>query len=130
MSDEELQRSIESNQNVAGQADAEAYKMVFSVLNREVDYRIAPDFADRLVKMISSEVARKEARRDRIWLTLGICAMTIAFIYVFQTVDFEPGVGVFTFVSSYWGLLLFGAIMIVGLHTIEKYLLRDLHQRE
>lgn len=130
MMDEELQRNIENNENAGSQTDAEAYRMVFRVLNNEVDYKIAPDFADRLVKMISSEVARKEARRDRLWLTLGICAMTLSFIYAFQAVDFTPSVGVFTFVSSYWGLLLFGVIMIVGLHTIERYLLRDLHPRD
>jgi hypothetical protein len=127
--EEELQRSIETNDNTQDGVDATAYRMVFNVLKKETDFELSPAFADQLVSMLNSEIARKEARRDRWWLVLGLLGMVAALIYAFQSVNFSPRVGVFTFISGYWGLIVFGLVLVTALHFVDKYMLRKLHSR-
>jgi hypothetical protein len=127
--DGDLQSSIENNDNTSQGVDADAYRLVFGVLNKDTDFRLPPGFADRLVSMLDTEVARKESRRDRLWLIMGIVGMIGALVYAFLSVDFTPRFGVFTFVSVNWPLIIFGMALVTVLHLVDKFFLRKLHSR-
>ena len=111
-------------------------KIVSSALEKQSGFELSPDFADRVVLMIQQQATQKESQRDRLWLIAGIVTMIGALVYTLMKVEFiptlprievvkfSPGVGVFTFLSGYSGLVIFGIIFVVALHIIDKRLLR------
>lgn len=93
-------------------------------LEKEPEYDLPHGFADRVMAIIQRKAVEKEAKRDRLWLVLGLVGIAIAFVYAATAVQFKPGVGVFTFLSGYWGLILFGVLFVIALNVIDKRLLK------
>ncbi|HZY77936.1 MAG TPA: hypothetical protein VFE50_00340 [Cyclobacteriaceae bacterium] len=93
-------------------------------LEKEPEYELPHGFADRVMAAIQRKAAEKEAKRDRWWLVTGLIGMVAAFMYAVAAVQFKPGVGVFTFFSGYWGLILFGVLFVTALNVVDKRLLK------
>jgi hypothetical protein len=124
MSDEELQQNIEAGRNQDSSLEAEAYRKVFSALQREVDFTLSPSFINRVIQKIETQ-KNKEASRERWWFFGGLFIFLIGFVVAltqidFTSVDFKPGVGVYTFITGYKGLIVFGVLFILALNYIDK----------
>ncbi len=118
MTDEESQNRIEKG--IAGEGlDDQAYRRVFAVLKREPSYQLPPDFAAKVIR--SMQLAPQQyTTLEFIWLYTGLIAFVIAAgITIFLT-GFEINLGVLKFLSSYPGLIVFGALFILALQWIDK----------
>jgi hypothetical protein len=94
------------------------------VLETEPAYELPHGFADRVMGIIQRRVSEKEAKRDRLWLILGLTGILIAFVFAAVAVKFKPDAGIFTFLSGHWGLILFGILFVTALHVVDKRILR------
>ena len=99
-------------------------QIVSSALGKGAEFDLPPGFSDRVLNKIQQKILQREMRRDRLWLIVGIVSMLSMLIYAFTKVKFTPGVGVFTFLSGYWGLITFGALFVIALHIIDRRLLK------
>lgn len=125
--EEHLQQQIERGVAVTG-PEAEAYRSVFSALQREPSFTLPSNFADQVVQRVLAEAARKEALRDRWWFIAGgvvlAAALIVSLVLVNFKLAFKPGVGVFTFFAGYPGLVLFGLGFVLLLHFIDRKFIR------
>lgn len=120
MTEEQLQRNIEEGLPTKSDADALAYRKVFDALRKEPTYALPPGFARGVVERLLQLRARKEQKRDNLWLFLGVFFITIAMVVAIAVTDFNPNLGAFTFLNSYGGLLLFGVAFVLFLNWVEK----------
>lgn len=118
MTDEELQKQVEAGQ-ITGHEDDEAYRYVFTALKQEPAFHVSISFADRIL----AKLERKEEQRDFRWLAVGIFLSVIALV-VTLVVTKAWTIGVFSFVSGYQGLIVFGIAFILLLHWVDRKLLR------
>ncbi|MEI9919454.1 MAG: hypothetical protein WDO14_11700 [Bacteroidota bacterium] len=94
--------------------------VVSNALAKGSSFELPHDFADRVVMMIQQKAMQAEAKRDRLWLIVGIMSMIGALVFVFLTVEFKPTVGIFTFFKGYWGLVVFGVLFVTALHILDR----------
>ena len=57
------------------------------------------------------------------WLGLGIVSFAIAMVVAIAMTDFKLNFGVLKFISSYPGLIIFGALFILALQWLDKKLI-------
>jgi hypothetical protein len=123
MSDEELQKDIEAGGSLNSSMDAEAYQKVFKSLQREVDFTLPSAFTDRVIQKIELQ-EKRDASREQWWFFGGLFIFLIGFVVALTQIDFKPGVGVYTFIEGYKGLILFGIFFILVLNYIDKKFIR------
>jgi hypothetical protein len=121
LTDEELQNRIEKGQS-AEDPDASIYQRVFSALKKEPDFSLPTNFSDVVINRI--EVTKPQASNDNLWLGLGVFGFVLATVITIVLTGFTPGVGAFTFLSGYSGLLFFGVMFILALHFFDKKFIR------
>lgn len=117
--EEELQKQIE-NGLVSESDDARAYHRIFEALKKEPDFHVSLPFADRIVALIE----RKEEKRDYWWMAGGIFLIVVTLIVSLALTEIHWTTGVFTFVSGYSGLIIFGIAFILFLQWIDKKIIR------
>ena len=117
--EEELQKQIE-NGLVSESDDARAYQRIFEALKKEPDFHVSLPFADRIVALIE----RKEEKRDYWWMAGGIFLIVVTLIVSLALTEIHWTTGVFTFVSGYSGLIIFGISFIFLLQWIDKKIIR------
>lgn len=99
-------------------------QLVSKALENERSFDLPKGFADRVVAMAEARVVKKESGREIWWLVPGIISMLGAVVFAFTRVKFTASVGVFTFISGYWGLIVFGILFITALHFVDKLIIR------
>ncbi len=97
-------------------------KVINEVLKKEPPFELPYDFADRVVLKIQQKAVEQEAQNDRWWMLLGILSIVGALAFVFTQVSFKLGVGVFTFLKGYAGLVIFGVLFVIVLQIIDRIL--------
>jgi len=117
--EEELQIQIE-NGLVNESEDARAYQRVFEALSHEPDFHVSLPFADRVIVIIE----KKEERRDYWWMAAGIFLTVIALIVSLLLTSVNWTAGVFTFLSGYPGLVVFGGAFILLLQWIDRKVIK------
>jgi len=117
--EEELQIQIE-NGLVNESEDARAYQRVFEALGHEPDFHVSLPFADRVIVIIE----KKEERRDYWWMAAGILLTVIALIVSIVIIRPHWNAGVFTFISGYAGLAIFGVAFILLLNWVDKKVIK------
>lgn len=117
--EEELQNQIE-NGLVNESDDARAYQRVFDALKKEPDFHVSLPFADRLVALIEN----KEEKRDYWWMAGGIFLIVVTLIVTITLTEIHWSAGVFTFVSGYPGLVVFGVAFILLLQWVDKKVIK------
>lgn len=118
MTDEELQKQVEAGSH-AYDEDSEAYRHVFKALQHEPAFHVSLPFADRIL----ARIEKKEEQRDFRWLALGISLSVVALIITLALTKAWT-VGVFSFISGYPGLVIFGVAFIVLLQWVDKRVLQ------
>jgi len=118
--EEELQNQIEEGIRTHDSVDALAYQRVFNSLKKEPDFHVSLPFADRIITLIE----KREERKDFWWIAAGIFLTVIALIVALALTKVKWNTGAFTFVSEYYGLLLFGVAFILLLQWIDKKVVR------
>ncbi len=113
---EELQDLIEKGLFNEWDDEAQAYQRVYDVLKKEPDFHVSPPFADRIVAIIE----KKEENRAYWWMVAGIFLMVLALIVSFALTNTHWTAGVFTFISSYAGLVVFGVAFILLLQWVDR----------
>jgi hypothetical protein len=122
--EQEIQQNIERGIRQADDnADVKAYEKVFRALNRIPESSVSANFADRVITRIV-ERERKEERRDFVWFAIGLVLLLATFIGTIFYTGFTFELGFLEGMSRYSGLLLFGTIFILGLHWLDKRILR------
>ena len=119
--EEELQIQIERGLGTHDSEDALAYQRVFDSLKKEPNFHVSLPFADRLIALIE----KKEERRDYWWMAIGIFLSVIALIVVLVITKVNWTTGAFTFVSKYYGLVVFGIVFILLLQWIDKKIVKS-----
>lgn len=127
--DKDLQQKIADGTITDGSIDDRAYRTVFSAASREPSFQLPDSFANRVAAMAAKSIAQHETRRERWIYALGMLSIVAAFVAALATIDFSkfrfnPGVGVFTFVSANAGLVIFGVVFVAVLHLIDRFFLR------
>jgi len=117
--EEELQHQIE-NGLVNESDDARAYQRVFDALKKEPDFHVSLPFADRVLAIIE----KKEEQRDYWWMAAGIFLTVIALIVSLALTSAHWTAGVFTFLSGYPGLVVFGIAFILLLQWVDKKVIK------
>ena len=123
MSDEELQHKIEAGDQIDASADAQAYRSVFNSLHKEIEFSLPSSFENLVIQRIAARHA-KESYRDGWWFVGGIILFVIGFVVALVLIDFNPTVGVYTFITGYPGLIAFGAVFVLILNYIDKKYIR------
>jgi hypothetical protein len=123
MKDEELQQEIEKGKAANRSADAEAYRKVFSSLQREPDFFLHSDFEDLIIQRIAAQQA-KESSREGWWFLGGIALFVIGLIVTIALTDFKPTLGVYSFLKGYPGLVIFAFLFILTLNHIDRKFIR------
>jgi len=118
--EEELQNQIEQGLRTHDSDDALAYQRVFNSLKKEPDFHVSLPFADRIITLIE----KKEERKDFWWITAGIFLTVIALIVALAMTKVDWSTGAFTFVSEYYGLVLFGIAFVLLLQWVDKKVIR------
>lgn len=118
MKDEELQNKIEAGIPVQSD-DGEAYRHVFTALKQEPAFHVSLPFADRIM----AKIEKREEQRDFRWLAFGIFLSVIVLIVVLVITNAWT-VGVFSFISGYPGLIVFGIAFVLLLQWVDKKLVR------
>ncbi len=117
--EEELQNQIE-NGLVNESDDARAYQRVFDALKKEPDFHVSLPFADRILTLIE----KKEEKRDYWWMAAGIFLIIVTLIVTLVLTKIHWSIGVFTFVSGYPGLVVFGVAFILLLQWVDKKVIK------
>lgn len=117
--EEELQNQIE-NGLVNESDDARAYQRVFDALKKEPAFHVSLPFADRILTLIE----KKEEKRDYWWMAAGIFLIIVTLIVTLVLTKIHWSVGVFTFVSGYPGLVVFGVVFILLLQWVDKKVIK------
>jgi hypothetical protein len=118
--EQELQNDIEKGLAGDHTLDTKAYSLVFSALKKEPDYHVALPFADRIILFLE----KKEEKRDYWWMGVGIFLSVIALIVTLAITQTQWTAGVFTFLSGYSGLVVFGIAFILLLHWVDKRVIK------
>ncbi len=119
MNDQELQERVEKGSTPASE-DGRLYHTLFEALRREPAYTLPHGFADRVV----TAVRDKYTSRDMPWLVAGVTLFVIVLIIATIVTDFSMSIGVFTFLSSYAGLVTFAVLFILALQWIDRTWIR------
>jgi hypothetical protein len=117
--EEKLQHQIEKGL-VNESEDARAYQRVFDALKKEPDFHVSLPFADRIVALIE----KREEKRDYWWMAAGIFLTVIALIVSLALTSAHWSAGVFTFLSGYPGLVVFGIAFIILLQWVDKKVIK------
>src|SRR6478736_4211038 len=123
MKDEELQRQIEQGDKITTSADAEAYRKVFSSLQREPEFFLHSNFEDLVIQRIAAQHA-KESAREGWWFFGGIFLFIIGAIVAVALVDFNPTLGIYSFLKGYPGLVIFAILFIMALNYVDRKFIR------
>lgn len=118
MKDEELQKQVEIGLP-SQHEDGEAYRHLFKALKKEPAFHVSLPFADRVLARID----KKEEQRDFRWLAVGIFLSVIALVITLALTKAWT-IGVFSFISGYPGLIVFGIAFIVLLQWVDKRIIR------
>jgi hypothetical protein len=118
-SEEELQNLIEKGL-VNESDDARAYQRVFDALKKEPDFHVSLPFADRIIALIE----KKEEKRDYWWMAAGIFLIVVTLVVTLVLTRIHWTTGVFTFVSGYPGLVVFGVAFILMLQWVDKKVIK------
>jgi len=121
--DEELQRLAEAGELKGSNPDNKAYIKVFDALSQEPKFSLPSSFAQGVIQKIAVLEARRETRRDILWLIAGIVTFGIATIVCVVLTGFKFDSGAFTFLKNYGGLVFFGLALAVLFQFLEKKLL-------
>jgi hypothetical protein len=114
--EESLQGEIERGEFNEINDDGFAYKMVFEALKKEPEFHVSLPFADRII----SKIEKKEEQRIFRWMWFGIFCCVIAAGVAIALTDSMWSTGVFTFLSSYSGLVIFAVAFILLLQWVDK----------
>ncbi|GHN00217.1 hypothetical protein WSM22_17060 [Cytophagales bacterium WSM2-2] len=124
--DELIQIQVEEGSIPVG-VDAEAYRMVFSALKKEVDFKLPDDFASRVASL--AQAPAKKTDWDKIFLFGGLFAFAIAMIYAIAITKFTISAGAFLFLKDYSLLFALVIIVLISLQWLDKKLLRNIHSQ-
>lgn len=119
--DEELQNSAERGE-AGTSAEARAYRKVFDVLKKEPDFHVSLPFADRVLARMEAE--KSSTQRDYWWMAAGIFLAVTTVIITLALTKTTWTTGIFTFVSGYRGLLIFGVAFILILQWVDRKIVR------
>lgn len=121
--EEKLQEKIEANMGFDdGNADVQAYRQVFQVLDRPPRYTLPDAFAQNVLR----RVEQKEQRSLRVayaWLAAGIVLLLGACAAAVVLTGFTFEAGFLRGMADYKGLLAFGVAFVLFLHWLDKRLL-------
>ncbi len=118
--EEELQNQVEQGLAANNSEDAFAYQRVFNSLKKEPDFHVSLPFADRVVALIE----KREEQKDYWWLAAGLFLSVITLIVAIALTKVTWSAGAFTFVSDYYGLVLFGIVFILLLQWVDKRVIK------
>jgi hypothetical protein len=118
--EEELQRQIEKGLVNESNEDVRAYQYVFDALKKEPDFHVSLPFADRVVAVLE----KKDEKRDYYWMAAGISLIVVTLMISLALADIRWTTGVFTFISGYSGLIIFGIIFILLLQWLDKKIIK------
>jgi high-affinity K+ transport system ATPase subunit B len=119
-SEEELQNQIEKGLVNEFNEDVRAYQQIFDALKKEPDFHVSLPFADRIVAIVE----KKEEKQDYFWMAAGILLIVITLIVSLAVANIHWTTGVFTFISGYSGLIIFGIAFILLLHWLDKKIIK------
>jgi hypothetical protein len=118
--EEELQHLTENGLLNESSEDTRAYQRVFDVLKKEPDFHVSLPFADRIVALIE----KKEEKHDYLWMATGIFLIVVTLIVSLALSNIHWTTGVFTFISGYSGLIIFGTGFILLLQWVDKKVIK------
>jgi hypothetical protein len=120
MSDEEIQKRFEAG-DVSQLSDRErtSYSAVFRAISKEPSLRISDSFAEQILKKIVAQ-RKREARRDFIWLSVGIVFLVIGLIVTAALSGLRFELGFLKEMSGYAGVFVFAIVLILAFNWIEK----------
>lgn len=121
--DEELQRLAEAGELKGNNPDSKAYIKVFDALSKEPSFSLPSSFAQNVIQKIAALEAKRETRRDILWLVAGVVTFGITTIVCVVLTGFKFDSGAFTFLKNYGGLAFFGLALAVLFQVLEKKLL-------
>lgn len=123
MSDEEIQKLFDSNQQPEGDGgDVAAYQKVFRAISKEPSIKIGSTFAETVVKKIVAQ-KKREARRDFIWLSFGVVFLITGLIVTAVVAGLQLELGFLKDMSGYAGIFSFAIVVIFAFNAIERKLL-------
>lgn len=123
--EEELQKNLEEGKTPIGDdLDVRAYQSVFTALKNEPTIFLHKSFADRVVSVVERN-QRKNTFREYFWIGIGMLLLLSAFSTAIMLTDFKISAGIFSGLSSYKGLLIFGVSFIGLLHWLDKRFLKN-----
>jgi hypothetical protein len=123
MSDEEIQKKLESGGNPElSESDRASYSAVFRAISKEPLLRISDSFAERVVKKIVAQ-KKREARRDFVWLSLGVVFLAVGLIVTAAVAGLTFELGFLKEMSGYAGIFIFGIAIILAFNWLEKKVL-------
>ena len=126
--DSELQNSIEKGEP-AETAQAMAYQKIFEILKQPNGVSLSQEFSENVVTEV-----RRRARIKTFLEEYGLaifCAFVIvaACVYTISITDIVLDLGFLNAMSSYGGVLIFGAILILLFNVFDRKLLARRSQR-
>ena len=119
MTDQELQELVEKG-TAPDDHNSRIYQTVFRALRSEPTFALPAAFADRVV----ANVRARYSSRDMVWLLGGVFLFIVTLIVAMIITGFSPRLGVFTFLSGYPGLVVFGVAFILGLQWVDRKWIR------
>lgn len=127
--DEELQRLAEAGELRGNNPDSKAYIKVFDALSTEPSFTLPSSFAQSVIQKLAALEAKRETRRDVLWLIAGIVTFGIATIVCIVLTGFKFNSGAFTFLKNYGGLVFFGLALAILFQVLEKKLLPNVKRQ-
>jgi hypothetical protein len=122
-SDELIQKQTEAG-TPPSTTEGEAYRLVFDALRKEPGFHLPSNFAS---KVAAKAMAENKYNWDKFFLISGCVATAAAFVYALISIQASFSVGIFQFVSSYYGLAVFGVAFVLLLQWIDRRLVRRVH---
>ena len=123
MKKSDLKEQLQLEGHNENDPEATVYKNIWSALHRDPEFALPPQFADRVVDKIVLS-SRKASSRDMFYLVLGVTVITVIALVGAVMSDFKPDFGVFKFLSSNAGLLVFGILFIGIIQWLDNTLLK------
>lgn len=120
--EEELQKQIEGGRPADG-LDARAYEAVFRALKKEPVHQLPNDFADRVVKRLTTGKPRWS--NDYLWFGAGILFLIVACIGTILFTGYRFDFSFLSVIADYKGMVAFGLGFIVLLNWLDKKLIKE-----
>ena len=119
--EDDLQRDVESGAATAGR-DADAYRKIFAVLQKEPPFELSDAFADRVISRVTERYVPTSYRVEIAAWIVSVVLILSGGVYIVAVTNISFSLGFLNGLKPYLGLFAFGVVGVLIFQYFERRL--------